>query len=763
VSAGERAGADAAPGPPGRLERRDGVAWVVLDDPAKRVNTLSARAVDWLEGALSELEAGSFRGAVIVSGKPDGFVAGADVEELAALESTGEVAALVARGHALAARLEALPFRTVAAIHGPALGGGLEVALCCDARVATDDRRTQLGLPEVQLGLIPGLGGTQRLPRLVGVPAALELILTGRPVSARRALALGLVDEVCAPEVLGDAALRAVAAAAGGGAELAARRRRRRGLGARAGAFLARTPPGARVVYGRARRSVLARTGGHYPAPLAAIEVVREGMEGPLDRGLEVEARAFAGLAVSDVAKSLMAVFFAKHAVDGRADRLAAGGRPIDGPVGVLGAGLMGAGIAQVLAHRGRHVVLLDRDHAALGRGLAAAAERFGDLAARRRLGPAGVTGAMARIVPTTRADALSRSDFVVEAVFEDLAVKRQVLAEVEAAAPGDVVFASNTSTLPIAEVAAEARCPQHVVGMHFFSPVHRMPLVEVIRHPGTSAETVATTVALAREMGKTVIVVDDGPGFFTSRVLGPFLDEAARILAGGARVEEVDGALERWGFPVGPLKLLDEVGLDVAAHAAAAVRERLGERYAPPEVFRRMLDDGRTGRKGGRGFYLYPRGGRRRRRRAGGRRAVDETVYPLLAWRPAPVPEEEIAERCWLRMLDETARTIEDGVVSDPRDVDVGTIFGLGFPPFRGGILREADRRGLDWVVERLESYAARHGERFAAAGLLREMAAEGRRFHGGGGATAAGGAAAGRADGAVREAVDGGTAGER
>ena len=750
-AAEERAAAESAaaeparpPGPPGRLERRDGLAWLVLDDPAKRVNTLSSRTLGWLEGILAELEGGPFRGAVIVSGKPDGFVAGADVEELAALESPGRVAELLARGHALAGRLAALPFPTVAAIHGPALGGGLEVALCCDARVATSDRRTKLGLPEVQLGLIPGLGGTQRLARLVGVPAALDLILTGRAVSALRALALGLVDEVCAPEALGDAARALVeAAAADGGRALAARRRRRPSLAARAAGLLARTPPGARAVYGRARRTVLARTGGRYPAPLAAIEVVREGMGRPLERALEVEARAFAGLVVSDVAKSLIAVFFAKHAVDGRADRIAAGAREVRGPVGVLGAGLMGAGIAQALAERGRPVVLKDRDHAALGRGLAAAAGRFGELAGRGRLGPGGVAAAMARIVPTTRADALSGADFVVEAVFEELAVKRAVLAETEAAGPADLIFASNTSTLPIAEIAAEARCPHHVVGMHFFSPVHRMPLVEVIRHPGTSPETVATTVALAREMGKTVIVVDDGPGFFTSRVLGPFLDEAARLLAAGARIEEIDGALERWGFPVGPLKLLDEVGLDVAAHAAGAMRERLGERYAPPEVFGRMLADGRTGRKAGRGFYVYAGSERGRRRKQGRRRVVDGSVYPLLDWRPAPVPEEEIAERCWLRMLDETARAIADGVISDPRDVDVGVVFGLGFPPFRGGILREADRRGLGWVVERLEEHAARHGERFAPASLLREMAAEGRRFHATADAAAAGEAA--------------------
>jgi 3-hydroxyacyl-CoA dehydrogenase/enoyl-CoA hydratase/3-hydroxybutyryl-CoA epimerase len=296
------------------------------------------------------------------------------------------------------------------------------------------------------------------------------------------------------------------------------------------------------------------------------------------------------------------------------------------------------------------------------------------------------------------------------------------------------MVFASNTSTLPIASIAAAARRPQNVVGMHFFSPVHKMPLLEVIRHPGTAEEVVAATVALGRRMGKTVIVVDDGPGFFTSRVLAPFLNEAAWILTEGARIDEIDRALESWGFPVGPLTLMDEVGLDVAAHAGRTLVEHFGARVAPPPVFQRMLDDGRSGRKGRKGFYRYGADGKKAARGAQG---VDEAVYALLDWAPRPVPQVEIAERCWLQMLNEAARSIEDGVVSNPVDADVGVIFGLGFPPFRGGLLKEADRQGLSYVVDRLEHYAEHCGgnaaERLAPAQLLRDMAAEGRRFHGG------------------------------
>ncbi len=719
------AAAPAADAPPGRLELRDGIAWLVLDDPSKRVNTLSSRLFGWFSEQLDRLEAEPPSGLVIVSGKPDGFVAGADIEELRGLATPERVRALLAGGHALSRRLEGLPFPKVAAIHGAALGGGLELALCCDYRVATRSRRTRLGLPEVQLGLIPGMGGTQRLPRRIGVPAALDLILTGRQVGAERARRLGLVDEVCDPAVLGDAARRLLAEhAAGRGSAIAARRGAGRPFAQRAAELLTHVPVADRVVYDRARAGVLAKTGGLYPAPLVAVDVVHEGLHLPLERGLALEAEAFAELVVSRTARNLMAIFFMKTAVESRATGTARGARAVRGPVGVVGAGFMGAGIAQLLAARGRRVVMKDRDHASLGRGLAAAAGRFADLERRHRLGAPDVPAAMARIVPTLDDAELVRSDFVIEAVFEDLETKRRVLAEVEAVAPDDLVFASNTSTLPIAEIAAGSRAPERVVGMHFFSPVHKMPLLEVIHHPGSAPEAVATTVALGREMGKTVLVVADGPGFFTSRVLGPFLNEAAWMLAEGARIEEIDGALERWGFPVGPLRLLDEVGLDIAHHAGREMVARQGERLAPPPLFERLLAAGRTGRKGGKGFYRYG-GGR------GAARRVDGGVYPLLDWEPAPLSEVEIAERCWLQMLNETARTLEDGILADPDDVDVGVIFGFGFPPFRGGILREADHQGLGYVVERLDRYADRHGERLRPAQLLRHMAERGERFH--------------------------------
>jgi 3-hydroxyacyl-CoA dehydrogenase/enoyl-CoA hydratase/3-hydroxybutyryl-CoA epimerase len=702
---------------PGALAFDDGIAWLRLDDPGKKVNTLSSRIFEWFEGQIGQLEHDRPEGLVIYSGKPDGFVAGADLEELLAVSDKTEVLALLLRGHELMERLASLPFPTVAAIHGACLGGGLELALACKRRVATEHPKTKLGLPEVQLGLIPGLGGTQRLPRLIGVPDALDLILTGKQVDARKAKRLGLVDDTCHPTDLRAAAVRAVR-------EKAEAKKTRKPLASRAGDFLSRTPLGGPVVWEKARAGVMKKTGGHYPAPLVAIDLVRDGMKLPIRRALALETGAFCELVVSDTAKNLISIFFTKNDVEARAGKIARAARPV-GSVGVLGAGFMGAGIAQVLAHKGVQIVLKDKDLAGVGRGYSFANQQFREMVKRRRYTEAQAKNALGRILPTIEYEALKRADFVVEAVFEDLAVKHAVIRETEAVAPENLIFASNTSAIPIARIAEASRRPENVVGMHFFSPVHKMPLLEVIRHPGTSEQTLATTVALGRTMGKTVIVVNDGPGFFTSRVLGAMLNEAAWMLAEGASIETVDRAMTRWGWPVGPFALLDEVGLDVARHAGEVVREALGDRVSAPPIFEKMIEDRRLGRKSKRGFYVYEEG-----RKGKTEKKVDEAIYGLLNWSEVPVGDEEIVERCWLQMLNETARCMEEGIITNPADVDLGVIFGFGFPPFRGGLLMEADRHGLPWVVDKLDGYAEKYGDRLRPAELLRDMARRGAKF---------------------------------
>ncbi|HEX3527084.1 MAG TPA: 3-hydroxyacyl-CoA dehydrogenase NAD-binding domain-containing protein [Thermoanaerobaculia bacterium] len=711
--------------PPGTLSRDgNGVAWLVLDDPSKKVNTVSTKFFLWFEALVAELERDAPKALVILSGKADGFVAGADLEELLAVGDKADVIAMLQRGHDLMQRLAGLPFPTVAAIHGACLGGGLELALACRYRVATEHKKTKLGLPEVQLGLIPGLGGTQRLPRLIGVPAALDMILTGKQLDAKRARKAGLVDDTCHPSDLAQAAAR-----------WAGQRKEEKkapGIARRATDFLAKSPFADKLIFDKARAQTLAKTGGHYPAPLVAIDVVHDGLKLPLRRALDVESGAFSELVVSETAKNLISIFFTKNEVEARAARIARGARPLP-RVGVLGAGFMGAGIAQVLAAKGVAIVLKDRDYGALGRGIAFCQQQFRDLVKRRRLPEAEAKGAMGRVHGTIDYDAsFHRLPLVIEAVFEDVGVKHAVIRETEAAAPDDLIFASNTSALPIGSLAAASRRPENFVGMHFFSPVAKMPLVEVIRHATTSDEATATVVEAARIMGKTVIVVNDGPGFFTSRVLGTMLNEAAWMLAEGASIEQVDRAMTGWGWPVGPFALLDEVGLDVGRHVAETVRAALGERLEPPAVFARMIEDKRLGRKGKRGFYLYPEeSGKKKKDKKEKTKEVDQTVYRLLGWQPVPVSDEEIVERCWMQMLNETARCMEEGIITNPADVDLGVIFGFGFPPFRGGLLREADRVGLATVVEKLEGYASRYGMRLEPAELLKRMARNGETFH--------------------------------
>ena len=705
-----------------RLVLESGIAWLHLDDPAKKVNTLSSRFMGWFEAQLERLAAERPRGLVILSDKAENFIAGADIDEIKALHDPPAVRQLLARGHAMMQRLNALPFPVVAAIHGSCLGGGLELSLACHVRLATEHPKTRLGLPEVQIGIFPGLGGSQRLPRLIGVPDALDLILTGRQVDAKKARRLGLVDETCHPADLAKVARALVERGIGKDRRLKGWRPPAAPLGKKIASTLAGLPLLKGIVYNQARKTVLKKTGGHYPAPLKALEVVRKGMTLPLPRALELEARVFSELVVTDEAKRLMGIFFMKNEVDGRAAALAKQARPVP-RIGVLGAGFMGSGIAQVLAHRGYPVLLKDRDHAAVGRGLKHCRDLFQEMVQRRRYTPMELTLAMSRIQGVTDYHGFKQVDFVIEAVFEDVAVKHQVIREAEAAGPENLIFASNTSTLPITRLAEGSARPQNVIGMHFFSPVHKMPLLEIIRHPGTSDEAVATTVQVGLKMGKTVIVVNDGPGFFTSRVLGPFINEAAWLLTEGASIADIDRALTRWGWPVGPITLLDEVGIDIAAHASETMLGAFGERMQPPPVFERLLADGRTGRKGKKGFYRYSDSGKKLE--------VDESVYALIGWQPAKVAEEEIVERCWLQMLNEVAHCIEDGIIENPVDIDIGVIFGFGFPPFRSGILREADRLGLAHVVGRLEAHAAKHGSRLAPAQLLRDMAARGERFH--------------------------------
>jgi len=698
----------------------NGIALVVLDVPGEPVNTLGAAVKVEFEAILIRMrDDPAIRAVVLLSGKPDSFIAGADIEEFTSITTRSEAERLSFEGQELVSRIETLPKPVVAAIHGACLGGGLELALACHYRIATDHPKTQLGLPEVQLGLLPGAGGCQRLPRLIGVRAALDMILTGRSERGAKAHRLGLVDELVPVSIL-----RAVALAA-------ADRLVRDGLPKRslstgpAGFLLERTGPGRRVVYAGARKQVLRKTGGHYPAPLAALEVIRVGLEQGITAGLAEEHRAFGDLAVGEVSRKLVQIFFATTALK-KDDGVPPGSampRQIR-RLGIIGAGFMGTGIAgAAVLNVEVDTRLRDATLERVGKGLKAATDILVERRRRRRLTRPQFDRLSALLSGGSGWEGFRRADLVIEAVFEDLEVKRRVLGEAEAATRPDTIFASNTSTIPIREIAAEARHPERVLGMHFFSPVEKMPLLEVIPTGATSPETIVTAVRFGRRMGKTVIVVGDRPGFWVNRILSPYLNEAGLLLMEGVPTQLIDRTMTRWGFPVGPVALLDEVGLDVAAKVAGVMQEAFGPRMEPADAVNRMLAADHLGRKNGRGFYRYRRG-----HKAG----PNQRAYQLLGVEPMEGADGAAVERRLVyAMLNEAALACAEGVVRSPRDGDLGALYGIGFPPFRGGPLRLIDDWGADRVVDVLRELSDLYGDRFAPAPSLVAMARDRGRFY--------------------------------
>jgi 3-hydroxyacyl-CoA dehydrogenase/enoyl-CoA hydratase/3-hydroxybutyryl-CoA epimerase len=653
---------------------------------------------------------------VIVSGKPDTFIAGADIEEFVAAKTEEAFVRLSREGQQFFEELEASRAPVVAAINGACLGGGLELSLACHYRVASTHPKTVLALPEVQLGIIPGAGGCNRLPRLVGLRAALDMILTGRNIRPEKALKMGLVDELVHPAILREVAVRA------------ARRLADEGLPARTprGSWLLeRNAAGQAFVLAQAKKMTLAKSGGHYPAPLAALDVIRYSLAEGMAKGFVREAEAFARMAMTDVSRQCVHIFFATTALkkDAGVPDPAPAPRPVE-RIGVLGAGFMGAGIAAVAVDQaGVGVRMKDADLSRVGKGLSAVAGVIHENVKRRRYHRREGARRLALVSGGVDYSGFRRADLVIEAVFEDLEVKRAVLREVEAVARPDCIFASNTSTIPIARIAEASAHAETVIGMHFFSPVHKMPLLEIITVERTAPETTVTAVAFGRKMGKTVIVVQDRPGFFINRILSPYMVETGYLLREGAPIEELDRAMTRWGFPVGPVTLLDEVGLDVAVKAGGVMVAAFGDRLAPAIAVDAMVRAGRLGRKNGAGFFRYDKG-----RRTG----ADEAVYGMLGVTKGAGPgPEALTERLTLAMLNEAARALEEGVVRQPRDGDIGAIFGIGYPPFRGGPFRTMDAMGPGTVVAALERLAASCGPRFAPAGVLADLARSGGRFY--------------------------------
>ncbi|MHC5067853.1 MAG: 3-hydroxyacyl-CoA dehydrogenase NAD-binding domain-containing protein [Planctomycetota bacterium] len=696
-------------------QRHDDVAHLVFDRQGSRVNTFDGDALDQLECCLDAIaQAGAIRVVVVRSGKPGHFCAGADIHQLAQLHGAKveDARRISERGQTVFNRLAALP--SIALIDGACVGGGCELALACRARLAVDQARTSIGLPEVKLGIIPGWGGCARLPRLIGSRAAIDLICAGRTVNAHKAWRLGLVDRCLHPAEVEHGLTSAID-------DL----RQGRALNHHRRSLIDRILDGpARVLLARrASAAVSAKAGPHYPAPITACSVILEHGRSTLDQALAGEASAFANLAVGPVAAGLVQVFLAneglKHitAADDDGIHRAA----------VIGAGVMGGGIAQRLARAGIQVGLKDLDQAALGRGLATAAAVTSAEATRKRLSPRHSAQTMLRISATTTDRALAQADFVLEAVVEDLAIKRQVLATAEEQLSDEAILATNTSSLRVADMASALRRPQRLCAVHFFNPVERMPLVEIAGGPDTDEMVIQRAVRLSRRLGKTPIVVGDCAGFLVNRILLPYLGEALHLLADGVSPERIDASATAYGMPMGPLRLIDEIGLDVGAKVAHILHDAYGDRMAVAPLFDALLAAGLRGRKGDGGFYQRD-----------GRHLNSQADTVINTWRrdhgatTVNADDDHIRDRLILVMVNEAARCLDDGIISDPAALDMALILGTGFPPWRGGLLYDADRRGSAAIHDRLAALTDLAPARFKPAPLLVEHQRSGGSFHG-------------------------------
>jgi 3-hydroxyacyl-CoA dehydrogenase/enoyl-CoA hydratase/3-hydroxybutyryl-CoA epimerase len=696
----------------------DGVAVLTLDTPGK-LNVLSPAVFEELDERFQELGRNpEVKALVIASGKKGSFIAGADITHLATITDAAAGAEMSSQAQSVFQKLDDLPFPTVAAIDGVCLGGGLELALACSYRIITDTPGTQLGLPEVQLGLIPGAGGTQRLPRLIGFTESLDLILTGKKVRPRKAYKMGLADELVPLQLLAERArLAALELAARKGMAYERQEGRQKALTTR----FAETYGVRSAIYTKAKADLKEKTGGKYPAPLAALEAVRSALRTDLAEGLAEEARHFGECAVTPESKSLIHLFMTTTELKGDSGLehgATAVARKVNN-VAVIGGGLMGSGITTVLADVGARVRVKDISEETLGGTYRYLDRYLSKKVKRKHYREFERVQRLGRVTTTTEYQGFKGSKIAIEAVFEDLALKHRILAEVESHFPEDTIFATNTSSLPITEIARAAKRPEQVIGMHFFSPVERMPLVEVITHQGTADWVTATTVELAKKMKKHAIVVRDGAGFYTSRILAAMMNEAVRVLYDGATIESIDRAMEGFGFPVGPMKLMDEVGLGVAAKVMKIMTNAFPERFEAPAGWEDVLD-GRQGKSSGLGFYRYN----------GKSKTPDRSVYKIIGTARKAIPAEQIVERLLFAFLNECALCLQEEILRNPRDGDIGAVFGLGFPPFLGGPFLHMDRLGADRVVETLDRLASEHGPRFTAAKLLKDRAAKAERF---------------------------------
>lgn len=694
-----------------RLETiEDHLAILWFDLPDEKVNKFNAAVMQELSEQLDELrQRDDIRCLLLMSKKPGIFIAGADVNAIKDLRDEEEGYRVARQGQEIFGKVEQLPFPTVAVIDGACMGGGTELSLCFTYRIATDSKKTKIAFPEVNLGILPGWGGTQRLPRLIGLQRAMDMILTGRSVDAKRALRSGLIDTIIAAEWVREKAIAFAREVISGEAQKYLKKRKPRGL---ANALIEKTPPGRKVLFTQARKMILRKTGGHYPAPLLALQTLEQTHGKSLAKGLEIEARHLARLIITNICKNLVQIFQWTEEIkkESGVKDTSLSGQAV-GKAAVLGAGVMGGGIAQLFAARAIPVRVKDINHEALAKAYQQAAEVLRGSLKRRKITRLEMRQIMNRISGTVDYSGFKNSDLVIEAIVEDLEIKKKVLAELETHLSADAIIATNTSSLRVDDMAVALKKKNRFVGLHFFNPVHRMPLVEVVRGKHSSEEAIATVFNLCKNLGKTPIVVRDGPGFLVNRLLLPYMVEAISLLEEGHSLKRIDSAMRRFGMPMGPIELFDEVGIDVAWKVAKILRESMADRMAESEILHKLVEDGRLGKKSKKGFYIY----------SNRKTEYDPRIENYISvGQRTDLDEQQLIQRMIYPMVNEAARCLQEDIAAVPRDVDIGMIFGTGFAPFRGGLLRYADQENVAKIVLTLQQFEDKYGSRFKPSEAL-------------------------------------------
>ncbi len=701
------------------FKESEAIGYLTFDQPDSKVNVLNSTTLVALDKILDEIKNKPLKALVILSAKKDIFIAGADIKEIENIVEEADGKKKAQAGQFVFNKLEDLPYPTIAVIEGAALGGGCELALACRYRIATFNERIRIGLPEVNLGFVPGFGGTYRLPKVVGLLQAIKLITSGNPIASTAAFKCGLVDRLY-PQVSIEANIQEFLK------EILQNPEHRIFKGPQPkgfDAFLQKNPFGQSILYRQTNQAVVRATKGFYPAPLKAVEVIRKTAYLKREQALDIESTAFAQLAITSTSKSLVKVFFLTE----KFKKLTIPGTEAIKPApitkgGVLGAGIMGGGIAQLLSGRGVWVRLKDINWDAIAKGLKAAYDVNQSAVKRRRMKPHELTAKMAMISGSINYEGFHNCDIVIEAVVENIDVKKKVFAELAANVSPKTILASNTSSLSVTEMGKAVPDPTKIIGFHFFNPVHRMPLIEIITTPQTSTETLVTTLEFAKKLGKMPIIVKDAPGFLVNRVLLGYINEASRILEEGGSIEAIDKIVTDFGLPMGPFTLSDEVGLDVGVKVLHILEAGLGARFKTTTIFNQISELKLLGKKAGKGFYIHGKT----------QRTVNPQVQSMVKggrW----VGEKEALERMIYVMVNEAAMILEEGVVDSADAVDLGMIMGTGFPPFHGGLLRYADKVGLKNIVDRLNEWSAKpNGERFKPSKYLQQLASSNKGFHG-------------------------------